>query len=46
VLKSPPVTVDQLRMLLEGSTCDIRSMKRIFGINPRGFAGCGRGDIP
>jgi uncharacterized protein YbjT (DUF2867 family) len=45
VLKSPPVTVDQLRMLLEGSTCDIRSMKRIFGINPRGFAGCGRGDI-
>jgi hypothetical protein len=45
VLKSPPVTVDQLRMLLEGSTCDIRSVKHIFGINPRGFAGCGRGDI-
>ncbi|MFL6389081.1 MAG: complex I NDUFA9 subunit family protein [Terriglobales bacterium] len=45
VLKSPPVTVDQLRMLFEGSTCDIGPMKRIFGINPRGFAGCGRGDI-
>jgi uncharacterized protein YbjT (DUF2867 family) len=45
VLKSPPVTVDQLRMLLEGSTCDIEPMKRIFGINPRGFAGCGRGAV-
>ena len=45
VLKSPPVTVDQLCMLLEGSTCEIGPMKRIFGINPRGFAGCGRGDI-
>ncbi|MGB9122181.1 MAG: complex I NDUFA9 subunit family protein [Candidatus Angelobacter sp.] len=42
LLKNPPVTVDQLRMLLEGSTCDIGPMKRIFGINPRGFAGCGR----
>ncbi len=45
VLKSPPVTVDQLRMLQEGSTCDIGPMKRIFGINPRGFAGCGRGSV-
>lgn len=43
LLKNPPVTVDQLRMLREGSTCDIEPMKRIFGINPRGFKGCGRG---
>lgn len=42
LLKNPPVTVDQLRMLLEGSTCDIGPMKRIFGVNPRGFKGCGR----
>jgi NADH dehydrogenase len=42
ILKNPPVTVDQLRMLKEGSTCDIEPMKRIFGLNPRGFAGCGR----
>jgi len=42
LLKNPPVTVDQLRMLQEGSTCDIGPMKRIFGIKPRGFAGCGR----
>jgi len=42
LLKNPPVTVDQLRMLREGSTCDIGPMKRIFGITPRGFAGCGR----
>jgi len=42
LLKNPPVTVDQLRMLREGSTCDIESMKRIFGVNPRGFKGCGR----
>jgi NADH dehydrogenase len=39
LLKNPPVTVDQLRMLREGSTCDIGPMKRIFGVNPRGFAG-------
>ena len=37
LLKNPPVTVDQLHMLQEGSTCDIRPMKRIFGVNPRGF---------
>jgi len=42
LLKNPPVTVDQLRMLQEGSTCDIEPMKRIFDVNPRGFAGCGR----
>ena len=42
LLKNPPVTVDQLRMLREGSTCDIEPMKRIFGVTPRGFAGCGR----
>ncbi|HMF90733.1 MAG TPA: complex I NDUFA9 subunit family protein [Candidatus Angelobacter sp.] len=42
LLPNPPVTVDQLRMLREGSTCDIAPMKRIFGIQPKGFAGCGR----
>jgi uncharacterized protein YbjT (DUF2867 family) len=42
VLKNPPVTLDQLRMLREGSTCDIGPMMRILGVNPRGFKGCGR----
>ena len=42
LLKNPPVTVDQLRMLREGSTCDIGPMKRIFGVSPRRFKGCGR----
>ena len=42
LLKNPPVTVDQLRMLQEGSTCDIEPMKRIFGVNPGSFKGCGR----
>lgn len=42
LLKNPPVTLDQLRMLKEGSTCDIEPMKRIFSLNPRGFKGCGR----
>lgn len=42
LLANPPVTVDQLRMLREGSTCDIGPMKQIFAIAPRGFAGCGR----
>ncbi|HEY2496463.1 MAG TPA: complex I NDUFA9 subunit family protein [Candidatus Angelobacter sp.] len=42
LLKNSPVTVDQLRMLQEGSTCDIKAMKRIFGVNPRSFKGCGR----
>lgn len=42
LLKNPPVTVDQLRMLREGSTCNIEPMKKILGITPRGFSGCGR----
>jgi NADH dehydrogenase len=42
LLKNPPVTVDQLRMLREGSTCDIGPMRRIFGVESRGFTGCGR----
>jgi uncharacterized protein YbjT (DUF2867 family) len=41
VLKNPPVTVDQLLMMREGSTCDIAPMARIFNIQPRGFQGCG-----
>jgi NADH dehydrogenase len=39
ILPNPPVTVDQLRMLREGSTCDIVPMKRIFGIEPKSFLG-------
>jgi NADH dehydrogenase len=42
LLKNPPITVDQLKMLREGSTCDIGPMTRIFGVKPRGFTGCGR----
>jgi uncharacterized protein YbjT (DUF2867 family) len=42
LLKNPPVTVGQLKMLREGSTCDIGPMTRIFGLNPQGFTGCGR----
>ncbi len=42
LLKNPPVTVDQLRMLREGSNCDIGRMERILGIHPQGFKGCGR----
>lgn len=42
LLRNPPVTVDQLRMLREGSNCDIEPMKRILGVTPRGFTGCGR----
>ena len=42
VLPSPPVTSDQLRMLREGSTCDIGPMIRKFGLQPHGFQGCGR----
>jgi NADH dehydrogenase len=42
LFSNPPVTVDQLRMLQEGSTCDIEQMKRIFGVNPCSFKGCGR----
>jgi uncharacterized protein YbjT (DUF2867 family) len=42
VLPNPPVTVDQLRMLQEGSTCDVGPMMRLFGFTARRFAGCGR----
>lgn len=47
VLPNPPVTPDQLRMLREGSTCDIGPMLRIFfpkpeSIKPKGFQECGR----
>jgi uncharacterized protein YbjT (DUF2867 family) len=47
LLPNPPVTADQLRMLREGSTCDIGPMLRIFfrtpeNIKPKGFQGCGR----
>jgi len=42
LLRNPPVTVDQLRMLQEGSTCDIGPMARIFAVTPQGFSGCGR----
>jgi uncharacterized protein YbjT (DUF2867 family) len=41
LLPAPPVTVGQLRMLEEGSTCDIEPMKRIFNFMPEGFAGWG-----
>jgi uncharacterized protein YbjT (DUF2867 family) len=37
VFSRPPVTPGQLRMLKEGSTCDIGPMKRIFGLSPIGF---------
>lgn len=37
LLPRPPVTVGQLRMLREGSTCNIQPMMRIFGIQPKGF---------
>jgi uncharacterized protein YbjT (DUF2867 family) len=33
----PPVTVDQLRMLREGSTCEIGPMIEILSVRPRGF---------
>lgn len=42
LLPNPPITADQLRMLREGSTCDIGPMRRTFGIKPHGFQGCGR----
>jgi uncharacterized protein YbjT (DUF2867 family) len=41
LLPAPPVTVGQLRMLEEGSTCDIEPMKQIFKIGPEGFSGWG-----
>jgi uncharacterized protein YbjT (DUF2867 family) len=42
LLPNPPVTVDQLRMLCEGSRCSTEPMVRILGVQPRGFSGCGR----
>jgi NADH dehydrogenase len=42
LLSNPPVTTGQLRMLREGSRCSIEPMVRILGVQPRGFAGCGR----
>jgi NADH dehydrogenase len=42
LLRDPPVTVDQLRMLGEGSTCDISQMRQVFSLEPRNFQGCGR----
>lgn len=42
VLPNPPVTVGQLKMLREGSTCDIAPMMRTFGVQPKTFRGCGR----
>jgi len=37
ILKRPPVTTDQLRMLQEGSTADPERMKHIFHLEPLGF---------
>lgn len=37
LLSHPPITVEQLRMLKEGSTCDIGPMRQVFGIRPVGF---------
>src|SRR5215467_8530901 len=37
VLPRPPVTVGQLRMLQEGSTCDITKMTQLFAVRPIGF---------
>lgn len=41
-LPNPPVSIGQLRMLQEGSTCDIQPMMNIFQFRPRGFERCGR----
>ena len=37
VLPSPPVTVGQLKMLREGSTCDPQPMMQVFSVQPAGF---------
>lgn len=37
VLAKPPVTIDQLRMLREGSTADPAPMLATFNVNPVGF---------
>jgi uncharacterized protein YbjT (DUF2867 family) len=42
ILPHPPVTTGQLKMLAEGSTCDIGPMKRVFAVAPNRFQGCGR----
>src|SRR5215468_7466453 len=34
LLPNPPVTAGQLRMLKEGSTCDIGPMMQVFGLKP------------
>jgi len=39
LLPHPPVTVGQLRMLKEGSTCDIGPMMQLFRVKPIGFTG-------
>jgi NADH dehydrogenase len=44
-LPNPPLTIDQLRMLQEGSSCEIQPMRDMFKFHPRGFEGCGR-EIP
>jgi uncharacterized protein YbjT (DUF2867 family) len=40
-LPTPPITVGQLRMLEEGSSCDTESMERVFNFKPEGFSGWG-----
>lgn len=37
VFPRPPVTIGQLRMLQEGSTCDVLRMMTVFNIQPVGF---------
>lgn len=37
LLRHPPVTTDQLKMLLAGSVCDIARMRQQFGIEPIEF---------
>jgi NADH dehydrogenase len=37
VLPKPPVTIDQLKMLREGSTADPGPMRATFDVNPIGF---------
>lgn len=37
ILPMPPVTTDQLKMLLQGNVCDVSRMREAFGIEPVGF---------
>lgn len=37
VMRRPPVTTDQLKMLLAGNVCDITRMREQFGIEPVAF---------